>query len=71
MLTKFWLESLKGTDHSKDLGIDERIILKWIFKKVWGCRLESSGSEPGTVMGSCRHGNDPSVSLKLSNFFTG
>jgi hypothetical protein len=31
MLTKFWLESLKGRDHSKDLGIDERKILKSIL----------------------------------------
>jgi hypothetical protein len=33
------LESLKGKDHSEDLGIDERIILKWILGKyglgVW------------------------------------
>jgi hypothetical protein len=30
MLAKFWLESLKGTDHSEDVDIDGRIILKWI-----------------------------------------
>jgi hypothetical protein len=28
MRTGFWLESLKRRDHSEDLGIDERIILK-------------------------------------------
>jgi hypothetical protein len=36
---KFWLESWKGRDHAKDLGIDRRIILKWIIGKqgwkVW------------------------------------
>jgi hypothetical protein len=30
-----FLEWLKGRDHLEDLGIDERIILKWILKK--GC----------------------------------
>jgi hypothetical protein len=29
--TKFWLGSLKRRDHSEDLGVDGRIILKWIF----------------------------------------
>jgi hypothetical protein len=31
MYTKFWLENLKGRDHSDDLGIDRKIIRKWIF----------------------------------------
>jgi hypothetical protein len=29
----FLLESLEGKDHSKALGIDGRIILKWILGK--------------------------------------
>jgi hypothetical protein len=33
MHTNFLLESLKETDHSGDLGIDGRIILKWIIGK--------------------------------------
>jgi hypothetical protein len=33
MCTKFWLESLKGEDHSEDLDVDGKIILKWITGK--------------------------------------
>jgi hypothetical protein len=28
------LESLKGRDHSEDLGVDGKIILKWIIGKM-------------------------------------
>jgi len=31
MHTKFWFENLKGKDHSEDLGVDGKIILKWII----------------------------------------
>jgi hypothetical protein len=27
----FWSEKLKGKDHSEDIGVDRRIILKWIL----------------------------------------
>jgi hypothetical protein len=39
MHTEFGLKSLKGRDFSEDVGVDERIILKWILGmsggRVW------------------------------------
>jgi len=31
--TGFWLGDLRERDHLEDLGVDERILLKRIFKK--------------------------------------
>jgi hypothetical protein len=33
MRTKFWLASLKGRVLSEDLGVDGRIVLKWILRE--------------------------------------
>jgi hypothetical protein len=45
MHTQFWLESLKGGDHSEDLGINKSTILKLISEKLGlGVGLDSSGS---------------------------
>jgi hypothetical protein len=33
MLTTFWLGSLKERDHSENLGVDGRIILKYILRE--------------------------------------
>jgi hypothetical protein len=79
MYTKFWPEILKRKDNLVDLGVDERIILKWTLNKqnkcVCGvslvCGLESTGSEWGLVAGSCEHGNEPSGFIKERNFLTG
>ena len=38
MYTVSWLRrDARGRDHLEDLGVDERIILRWIFRKwdVW------------------------------------
>jgi hypothetical protein len=35
--TGFWWGNLREEDHLEDTGVDERIILKWIFDKWdWG-----------------------------------
>jgi hypothetical protein len=36
MHTTFWLENVKGRDHSEDLDIDERIISECILWKFSG-----------------------------------
>jgi hypothetical protein len=33
MLTKFWSECMKARDHSDDLDVDVRIILKLILRE--------------------------------------
>jgi hypothetical protein len=48
MTTTFLLENLKGRDHLKGLGVDCRILLKYItyIRELGfgGCGLDSSGS---------------------------
>jgi hypothetical protein len=42
---------MKGSDHLEDLGIDERIMSKWIIRnRVKGFTLNSSGSGQGPVV---------------------
>jgi hypothetical protein len=58
MSIKCWSKYLKGRDHLEDLGIEGRIILKWILKKydvnVW---TGFSWFRIGSVAGCCEHNN--------------
>ena len=72
MYTSFWRGTLKERDHLEGLDIDERIILKVIFKKlvVW-YGLDCSGCGQGQVAGSCECGNGPFGSMQYKEFLTG
>jgi hypothetical protein len=53
----------------EDIGLNWRIILKYIFKKPdGGYRLDWSGSEYGQVTGSCKCGSEPSGFIKRGEF---
>ena len=47
--TGFWWQNLRGRDNLRDPGVDERIILRWNFRK-WdvGVRTGSSWLRIGT-----------------------
>jgi hypothetical protein len=63
--TGFWLENLRGRDRFGDLGVDGRILLKRILKKLgmkmWigFVRLRMS-----SIGGFCAYCNKPSGSVK-------
>jgi hypothetical protein len=43
-----------GIDHLQNLDVDERIILKWVWKKkMWGCGLDSLDLGEGAVPSVC------------------
>ena len=47
MYAGFWWGNMRERDHLEDPGVDERIILRWMFSKwdVGGRGLDRSGSE--------------------------
>jgi len=51
---------MRERDHLEDLGIDGKIILKWLFEKWDGEHgLDWSGSQKGQVAGYCECGYEP------------
>jgi hypothetical protein len=50
-------------------GVDEKIMKEILEERVWRFGLVSSFSGQVSVVGCCRHGNEPSVSIKGREFF--
>jgi hypothetical protein len=59
-----FLENVKDSEHLEELGIDGRIILEWILKKLDGF----IGLRIGTNSRMCKCGNEPSGSMKFREF---
>ena len=65
MHTGFWWGNLREGDLFEDLGLDGRMILKWIFRKLNGrCGLDSA-AQGRQVVGCCESNNEPLVSIKF------
>jgi hypothetical protein len=66
--TEVWWENVRQTDHLEDLDVDEKIILKWIFKKSKGAWNGLIWLRLGEVAGPCECGNDVSCSIHCEEF---
>jgi hypothetical protein len=65
----FSLENFKRRDHPEDLGVDGKIILKWILREIgWEVvgwiHLSQDRAQWRTLLNS----NEPSVSIKGGEF---
>jgi len=67
--TGFWWRKLRERDYLGDLGVDGRVILRWIFwKLVVGAWTGSTWHMIRTDGGTCECGNEPWVSTKCGEF---
>jgi len=58
---RFWWGNLNERDPLDVIGIDGRIILKWIWNSMVRCGLNWSGSGYGQMVGACEHSKEPQV----------
>ena len=60
-----WWGNLNKRDNLEDTDVDGRLMLKWDFRN-WDREhgLDWSGAGDGQVASSCKHGNEPSGSIK-------
>ena len=62
----FWWGNLRARDHFGDPSVEERIILRWMFRTgVLGCGLYRSGIGWRQLSGICECDNEPSGFIKF------
>jgi hypothetical protein len=68
--TGFLLGDLRGKDHLEDLGVDRRIIIKWL-RNTWNrvVRIGLIWIKIGMVAGCCECGNKTSGFPKMRGIF--
>ena len=67
----FWWGNGKERNHLEDIGVYEKMILKWILRNAMGmCVLNLYGSGRGPVLGCSEHGYEPWSFIKCGEFLT-
>lgn len=67
---EFWLETLKGRDHSEDLGLNGERVLHWTLGKYLGMWTAFVWLKICTSGDPCERGNKLPLPFKGGNFLT-